>query len=119
MQQDGFSLIETLVALAVLAVSATAILGATETHTRTIAAVSDRLLAQWVAQNSMVSLRVAQEVPQVQQMGRTDWRVSLDRTATGDPDLIRADISVSSAAAPDTVLARLTGFVARPNGGAE
>ncbi|MFL4470147.1 type II secretion system minor pseudopilin GspI [Tateyamaria armeniaca] len=110
-RQSGFSLIETLVAMTVLAVSATAILGATETHTRAITAVDDRVLARWVAQNSLVELQLARDVPAIQQMGRTTWQVRVDRRPTRDLDLGRVDVTVATAAEPNIVLASLTGIV--------
>ncbi|MEL6883894.1 MAG: type II secretion system minor pseudopilin GspI [Pseudomonadota bacterium] len=109
--QSGFSLIETLVAMAVLAVSATAILSATETHTHTVAAVTDRTVARWVAQNSMVDAQSRRQVPDRVEMGPKAWLVRVDQSATADPDLGRVDITVATAAIPDVVLARLTGFV--------
>ena len=109
--QNGFSLIETLVAMTVLAVSATAILSATETHTQTVTAVKDRTVAKWVAQNSLVALEQGKQPATTVQMGRGEWVVSVDRTATADPDLDRIDIGVAQALAAGVVLARLPGFV--------
>ena len=83
--QSGFSLIETLVAMAVLAVSATAILSATETHTHTVAAVTDRTVARWVAQNSMVDAQSRRQVPDRVEMGPKAWLVRVDQSATADP----------------------------------
>ena len=109
--QAGFSLIETLVALTVLSVSATAILSATETHTRAVSAVTERRVASWVAQNALVSVSLAAAAQDRVRMGSTDWNVAIARVSTRDPDLARVDISVASAAQPQVVLARLTGFV--------
>ncbi|MEO1554853.1 MAG: type II secretion system minor pseudopilin GspI [Pseudomonadota bacterium] len=108
--QSGFSLIETLVAMTVLSVSATAILSATETHTHTVTAVTERTVALWVAQNSMIELEEGRKVPDTIRMGHMAWQVRADRAATNDPDLGRFDLSVAPASTPDTVLARLTGF---------
>ena len=110
-KQAGFSLIETLVAMTVLAVSATAILSATETHTRTVAAVTERRIAGWVAQDALVSLSITGAAPTPVRMGQRDWQVTTTQTATRDTDLARVDISVAAATAPETELARLTGFV--------
>ena len=56
--EAGFTLIETLVALAILAMSAMALLSATEAHIRTIAALETRAAAQWVAENHLAELSV-------------------------------------------------------------
>lgn len=117
--QNGFSLIEALVAMTVLAVSATAILSAAEAHTRSVTAVHERTLARWVAQNAMTGFDERLDVPDIMQMGRMEWRVRTDQTDTRDPDIGRLDITVALAAAPDVVLARLTGFVDVAEGPAE
>ncbi|WP_299044389.1 type II secretion system minor pseudopilin GspI [uncultured Tateyamaria sp.] len=111
LEQSGFSLIETLVAMAVLAVSATAILSATETHTHTVSAVTERTLARWIAQNSLVVLEQGRQAEATVQMGRGEWQVRVARSDTVDPDLQRVDIAVARLSAANVVLARLTGFV--------
>ena len=117
--QSGFSLIETLVAMTVLAVSSTAILSATETHTRTVAGVSARLVAGWVAQNTLAELRQTGAAPERVQMGGAEWHVRIERKATSDPDLVRVDVAVATGAAPGAALARLTGFLDIATGGVE
>ncbi len=109
--QGGFSLIETLVAMTVLAVSATAILSAAERHTQTVSAVTERMLASWVAQNSLVALEQGRQAATIVQMGHSEWLVRVETSATGDPDLSRIDISVAQSSAAEVVLARLTEFV--------
>ena len=52
----GFTLVETLVALAVLAMAAMALLGATQAHIRNIAALEARAAAQWAAENHLAEL---------------------------------------------------------------
>ena len=53
-RDDGFTLIETLVALAVLATGAVALLGVVEDHTGRIAGLEDRVTLRWVAENRLV-----------------------------------------------------------------
>ena len=52
-RDDGFTLIETLVALAVLATGAVALLGVVEDHTGRIAGLEDRVTLRWVAENRL------------------------------------------------------------------
>ncbi|MEL7133259.1 MAG: type II secretion system minor pseudopilin GspI [Pseudomonadota bacterium] len=108
---DGFSLIETLVAMTVLAVSSSVILSATEAHTRSVTAVAERTIARWVAQNAMTELETGAAPTLRAQMAGRNWVVSLGRAETADPDLGRVDILVAAASDPDVALARLTGFV--------
>jgi general secretion pathway protein I len=109
----GFSLIEALVALSVLAVSASVILSATENHTKSVTALTDRTQARWVAQNRLTRLQTGEKtLPARVAMGGQDWRVTQKQSETSDPDLWRVDISVGRAVDPSDI-AFLTGFVAR------
>ncbi|MEM8654292.1 MAG: type II secretion system minor pseudopilin GspI [Pseudomonadota bacterium] len=116
---DGFSLIETLVAMTVLAVSSSVILSATEAHTRSVTAVTERTLARWVAQNAMTELELGGTPAPSLQLGGTDWIVRLERSATVDLDLGRADVFVTTVSEPDVILARLSGFIDIAKGAVE
>ncbi|MFN3311972.1 MAG: type II secretion system minor pseudopilin GspI [Hyphomonas sp.] len=114
----GFTLIETLVALSVLALSGVALMGATEAHVARIAALESRAAAQWVAENLLVELSLgSDDVAAPSPMLGIAFTVSETRQRTADPDLQRIDILVSD---PSTrqVSARLIGFLDRPAGAA-
>lgn len=51
----GFTLIETLVALAVLAVGAVALMGVVNDHASRIGALEDRIALRWVAENQLAA----------------------------------------------------------------
>lgn len=53
---NGFTLIEALVALAILAVAAAGIIGATERHIDTVSGLERRTAARWVAENKLAEL---------------------------------------------------------------
>ncbi len=61
-RDDGFTLIETLVALAVLATGAVALLGVVEDHTGRIAGLEDRVTLRWVAENRLAARHLGLEV---------------------------------------------------------
>ena len=110
----GFSLIESLVALLILAVATAGLVGATQAHIDRIGALQDRAAAQWVAENRLVELSLpgadtASGQSAVQMLGRT-WSVRVDRRGTADPDLSEATVSVSSRPEAQP-LATLTGFI--------
>ena len=108
----GFSLIEALVALSILAVSATTLLSAAQAHTRSITAVSERTIARWIAQNRIVELEFAPATAaETVQMAGAEWLVRAETSKTADADLDRIDIAVTTANAPGTILARLTGYL--------
>ncbi len=108
----GFSLIEAMVALAVLAIATVGLIGAVEQHIDSTRGVERRAIAMWVAENRLADLEVGTpeaNAEAVDMLGRT-WSVTVNRTATSDPALDRVTITVAAAgeAAP---LARLDGFL--------
>ncbi|MDE2234394.1 MAG: type II secretion system minor pseudopilin GspI [Gammaproteobacteria bacterium] len=113
----GFTLLEVLIALAVLAIGMIAVIGTAGTSTRTAAELKEETFAHWVAMNELASLRLSANWPSLGTLkGHADmageqwnWRAKIKDTS--DPDLLRVDIDVSSAAAPDEVLSSLTGFI--------
>lgn len=95
----GFTLIEALVALVVLALTAVALLGVAEAHVARINGLESRAIAQWVAENRLVELQIGgrtEQGPFTTMLGR-DWRVSLSRKATADPELTALEIRVTEA----------------------
>ena len=112
MTDRGFSLIEALVAMAVLAVAAVSLLGGTERHAIRVDEIEGRIAARWVAEYHLTALRLGlSPAPDSEMLGRA-WRVETDRLATGDPGLDRIDLRVVADDGPskDAVLALLTGF---------
>ncbi len=108
----GFSLIEAMVALAVLAIATVGLIGAVEQHIDSTRGVERRAIAMWVAENRLADLEVGTpeaNAEAVDMLGR-QWSVAVNRTATSDPALDRVTIIVAPAgeAAP---MARLDGFL--------
>lgn len=59
--EHGFTLMEILVALAVVGIALAALLGASGRATRDAAELRDRTYANWVAQNVLTEIRIDQE----------------------------------------------------------
>lgn len=118
----GFTLVEVLVALAVLAISMVAVIGAAGKSTRTASQLRDDTFASWVAMNELSSLRLAAELPgndtlngDADMAGRKwHWKATISKTE--DPDLLRIDVDVSDPLKPDDVITGVTGFMGRPRG---
>lgn len=110
----GFSLLEALIALSILAIAAAALIGAAEAHIDRVAGLEDRAVASWVAEEQLVDLRLAPAAPtassETRKMVGRSWQVDVATSATDDPDLIRADIWVLDPATKG-VQARLSGFI--------
>mgnify|MGYP001481597527 FL=1 len=110
----GFTLVEALVALTVLAVASAGLIRATEAHVDQVRGLQIRTIAQWVAENRLVEIQVGQAVPvertdRVDMLGRT-WDVAVGLGASEDPDLAAVTVAVSPAGASRSSVV-LTGFV--------
>lgn len=114
----GFTLIETLVALAVFSLSVLALLNLSGENARTAARVHDQVLAGMVAENRAVEalllplpdLAMAGEGVEV--VAGSPWRWRRTMADTSDPGIVRVDVEVLH---PDggQVLARLSMFRGR------
>ena len=99
--QVGFTLLEVLVALAVLAVAMGAIIGAATQSINTIATLRDQTFASWVALNQ-INQRLLDPKPWPDEGSRTGsaelanrtWRWEARFSKTDDPDLHRLDLTV-------------------------
>jgi general secretion pathway protein I len=114
----GFTLIETLVALAVLSLSAVAVLGAAQAHVARVGALEARAAALWAAQNHLAEIGLGL-TPTAEPAPVLGIRLRLDvsESATADPDLTRLDVTATEIGSGQR-LARLTGFVlSRDTGG--
>jgi general secretion pathway protein I len=110
----GFTLVEALVALTVLAVASAGLIRATEAHVDQVRGLQIRTIAQWVAENRLVEIQVGQAVPvartdRVDMLGRS-WDVAVGLSASEDPDLAAVTVAVSPAGASRSSVV-LTGFV--------
>ena len=111
--EAGFTLIETLVALMVLATSAVALIGATQAHLTRIAGLEQRAAAQWVGENALAETALGLEVA-LQPATMLGYRFDLtaDRAPTADPAV--AKITLQVAGSEGNAVAAVTGFVLTP-----
>jgi general secretion pathway protein I len=96
----GFTLIEVLVALFIVALGMMTLLGAMSRSADTAAYLRDKTFAQWIALNHLAEVRLAQSLPskgtsdgEVEYAGRR-WRWTQEVTALDFPGMLRVDVSV-------------------------
>lgn len=119
-RRRGFTLVEILVALAIVAIALAAGMRALAQATDSASALKDRTLAR-VAQNRLAAAQVASPWPalgtsngEALQAGTAFvWQASV--TTTPNPAFRRIDITVAAPGAPDYALAKLTGFLGNPD----
>ena len=113
--EDGFSLVEAMVALVILALAGVALVGTSEAHIRRIAGLENRAVAALIAENRAAELAVGavrpDATPSVRMMGGV-WRVEHEIGETDDPVLARMTIRVLSEADGRTY-ARYIAFIDR------
>ncbi|MBL0291819.1 MAG: type II secretion system minor pseudopilin GspI [Betaproteobacteria bacterium] len=116
----GFTLIEILVALAVIAVALAAGMRALAQSTNSATLLKQRTLALWIAQNQLAVAQLATNGPAlgarageaVQAGNRFVWR----ETVSGTPNAAfrKIEVTVADPGQPDYALAQLVGYVGLP-----
>jgi general secretion pathway protein I len=96
--QSGFSLIEAMVALAILAIATVGLVRATESHIDSTRAMEQRSTAMWVAENRLAELELGLTPDDTVVMLGQQWRVAVTRRATDDAEIERVRIDVFAAA---------------------
>jgi general secretion pathway protein I len=116
----GFTLLEALVALAIVALGMTAVQTQLNRYVVSAAVTEEKTLASWVAANKLTELSVASAWPE---LGRTDdevelaqrtWRIVIEVSETPIDNLRRVDVSVFLAEDPEQVIHSLAGLLEPP-----
>ncbi len=116
----GFTLVEVLVALAIVSIALMAALRAAGQGTAAVGELRMRLLAGWVAENRVAEHRARGDWLALgigrgmQSQGGVEFTWREEVIATPNPAFRRVDVFVSAPADDSRALARLTEFVVRP-----
>lgn len=102
-RRRGFTLIEVLVALAIVTVAMAALLGTLTSSADTELYLRDKTFANWVALNQIAQVRISGQLPAPgksdgdSDFGGRKWHWHQEVTATQVPGMVRMDVSVRPA----------------------
>lgn len=117
--QRGFTLLEVLVAVAVLAVAMGALIKGGADAARKTAYLRDKTIAHWVGMNRVAEVEIAGAWPDtgtskgVEEMAGREWHWEVKVLNTFDADVRRIEVAVGRESSEEPV-ARLVAFAGRP-----
>lgn len=115
----GFTLIEVMVALAIVALSLSAVVASVSQMVQAATAIQERTYASWIAQNKISEIRLSNVSPKVSEtddqltFASVDWALRTTISETGVENLYRVDVAVSYAGG-EYVVRTVTGFIGEP-----
>lgn len=118
--KQGFTLIEVLVAMTILAVGVSALVVSAASSTHRAELLRTREIARWVASNALAEWQAVPGWPEIGttntevEMVQQRWFVRTRTQRVADADLRRLDIEVRADRDADGFLYSVTGFVGNP-----
>lgn len=117
--KNGFTLVEVMVALTIVALSLTAIAASMNQMIDAANTMRERTYASWIAQNKIAELRLANVLPEVSstsgevEFAGSEWSWRAVVSETGIESFYRVDVSVSHAGS-EYIIRTVTGFIGEP-----
>lgn len=114
--ERGFTLLEVLVALTIVAIALAAIIKSTGDAARNTAYLRDKTVAEWVALNRLAELRASRSYPATgtrsgsEEQANADWDWIQTVSESGQPGIRQVEIEVRPADSKGDPLVRITGY---------
>lgn len=115
----GFTLVEVIVALAIIGLALLAVVAKIGHMVETANVMSERTYANWIAQNKITEMRLANVIPEVSSTSGevdyagTEWAWRAVVSESGIENLFQVEVSVSYAGSTDEIR-RVMGFIGEP-----
>ncbi len=119
-QTKGFTLLEVIVALGIVAVGILAVSRAMSSHAGALISAEERMIGYWVASNQLEYARIAKTSPATgdtvnrYEMSNRIWYTRQTVKQTAEPRLFRVDIRVYSDKHQQEQVGFLFGYLKRP-----
>lgn len=115
-RDDGFTLLEMLIAISILAIAAGGLLAANAQSLRQMQRLESKTQGMWIAESKLSELRASRSWPELGvtkedvSMAEKQWLVQVSVTQTATDDMRQYVVDVSEG---DVPVATLTGFIGR------
>ncbi len=115
----GFTLIEVMVALTIIAISLTALLNASGTQANSVGYLKQKTLAHWVAVNELTQIHISKEFPDLgdkkgsTSMANHDWHWIRTTKKTEDKDALEVTFTLYADKEYQQNLTSLIGYATR------
>ena len=123
--KNGFTLVEVLVALVILATAFMALIEVSSSHTTHLAYLRDKVFAHWVAMNKLAEVRMAKDFPELGKndgsmtMGKKEWFWEETVSDTKIATIHRVEIAVKQTKEGDNTLVKRIAFIQKKPGKSE
>jgi general secretion pathway protein I len=120
LQQQGFTLLEVMVALAIIAIALGATVRVVGNATSNASYLTDKSFAQWIAMNEIAKIKIANNpLSNGEKSGTSillerEWTWRRKVKVTADKDVQRIEMSVFKHENDESSLVTVTAFMAKP-----
>lgn len=118
--QSGFTLIEVMVALVVVALGMTAVYMQLGQFANNAIYLRDKTLASWIGSNTVTELSIQPDWPEIGEnvieleFADREWTLTVDVSATEVENLRRADVAVALTEDPERIIHTVSALIEPP-----